>query len=370
MKTRPFIVLVLLLLFGLNSISAQETTRPYYLGFTPFPYELSFEAVDYVYERIAEDADLIAHHFDNGVPWVEALHDQPYSDNIMNDWEWRRSHTPDDHQVYVSIAPIRLTRDGLALYRGETDDMPLPAPWDTYTFDHPDVETAFMNYAVDIVDYFQPDYFVFSIETNLLMKLRPDLWDGYMTLHRNVYTRLKDLYPDLPTFASMTGIDLIPGYTDADTADQAQAFADVIEYTDYLGLSVYPYMTGYMTNALPTSLFDELAALTDKPIAVTETGYPAQDFAIQAGDTRLEFDSDETKQAEYITFLLVEAAQHDFVFVINFILRDYDAVWEMLGSNEDLTIAWRDTGLYAEDGAERPALAVWREALALPIASP
>jgi hypothetical protein len=45
MKTRPFIVLALLLLVAFSSVDAQTTTRPYYLGFTPFPYELSFEAV-------------------------------------------------------------------------------------------------------------------------------------------------------------------------------------------------------------------------------------------------------------------------------------------------------------------------------------
>jgi len=41
---------------------------------------------------------------------------------------------------------------------------------------------------------------------------------------------------------------------------------------------------------------------------------------------------------------------------VNFVLRDYDALWQQIGGNEDLTIAWRDTGLYDEAGAARPAL--------------
>lgn len=48
-----------------------ESTRSFHLGFTPFPYDISQEAVDYVYAAIADDADIIAHHFDDGVPWPE-----------------------------------------------------------------------------------------------------------------------------------------------------------------------------------------------------------------------------------------------------------------------------------------------------------
>lgn len=32
-------------------------------------------------------------------------------------------------------------------------------------------------------------------------------------------------------------------------------------------------MTHFMTHTIPLDLFDELAALTNKPIAITETGY-------------------------------------------------------------------------------------------------
>jgi exo-beta-1,3-glucanase (GH17 family) len=189
-----------------------------------------------------------------------------------------------------------------------------------------------------------------------------------MTLHRAVYTTLKASHPDLPLVVSVTGIDLLEGYTDANHEDQMRALADLVDYTDILGLSVYPYMTAYMTNVLPEAMFDDLAALTDKPLAITETGYPAQSFGINAEEgLRLEFDSDTTKQERYIQLLLNEAQQHEFRFIINFVLRDYDALWRQIGANEDLTIAWRDTGLYDEDGGERPALAVWREWLEKPV---
>jgi len=359
---------LLALLLTFSPAQAQPAdTRPFYLGFTPFPYEVSLDAVRYTYARIASDADLIVHHFDNGVPWTEALAQTAYSDHVLDDWSFRRSLTPDTHQVMVTVTPIRLLRDGLALYRGSADDQPLPAPFDSYTFDHPDVIAAFIHYCDTIIDYFDPDYFLFGIEVNLLMKNAPDQWAAYMTLHRQVYAHLKAAYPDLPAFVSLTGIDLVEGYTDADHAAQAQALSDVLGYTDILGLSVYPYFTRYMTEAIPTALFDELAALTDKPLAVTETGYPAQDFRVDAGGgTFLNFASDPQKQADWARYLLESAAEHNLELVVNFIVRDYDALWRQIGALEDMSILWRDTGLYDEDGTARAALDVWRAWLALP----
>ncbi|GAB4318571.1 MAG: hypothetical protein Kow00117_08620 [Phototrophicales bacterium] len=366
---RKVVLICLFVLLNFGVINAQEEdqeTRTFYMGFTPFPYAITLEAVHFTYSQIAQDADLIVHHFDSGVPWTEALHNQPYHPNMMNDWEFRRSQVPENHKLLVTVTPISISRDSLAPYRGEAESMPLPPPFDSYNFDHPDVIQAFTNYCRTTIDYFQPDYFVFGIEVNLLIKLRPELWDAYMVLHQAVYDALKADYPDLPIMVSLTGIDLLPGYTDADPADQARALDDILPYTDYVGYSVYPFMTAFLTDYIPDNMFDELANLTNKPIAITETGYPAQSFRFNDGIT-LNFESNEGKQADYIQYLLESAQTHQFVFVVNFVLRDYDDLWLEIGGQEDLTILWRDTGLYSETGDEREALTIWRDWLALPV---
>ena len=61
------------------------STRSFHLGFTPFPYDISQDAIDYVYARLAANADIVAHHFDEGVPWPEALAGTAYDQNIMDD---------------------------------------------------------------------------------------------------------------------------------------------------------------------------------------------------------------------------------------------------------------------------------------------
>lgn len=349
-----------------SQTDTSEETRHFYLGFTPFPYEVSMEAVRYVYDRITENADLIVHHFDNGVPWNEALKGEPYADEILSDWNLRLSLTPPDHRMLLTVTPINFLRTGLANYRGEREDMPLQPPFDGYSFDHPDVIRAFTQYCEDIIAYFEPDYFLMGIEVNLLMKERPDLWDAYMVLQREAYTTLKANHPELPIMVSLTGFDLLRGYTEADSANQARALSDITQYTDIVALSLYPYMTSYMTNAIPTDAFEQLDALIDKPLAVSETGYPAQPFKVSVGGN-VQFNGTPELQAEWISLVLESAQRYEFSFVVVFVVRDYDTIWEMLGAVEDITIAWRDTGMYDEAGTARPALDIWRQWLARPV---
>jgi hypothetical protein len=362
---RRLILLLVLAVCGVvHAQDATPETRPFLMGFTPFPYDVSVPAAFYTYETLPQNADVIMHHFDNGIPWQEALDNAPLPKAVQDDWNFRMAMTPTEMPIILSMSPINFDRTGIAAYRGEQDNLPLPAPWNSYDFDAPEVIQAYTQYLERAIEFFQPAYVNMGIEANLLMKVAPTRWDAYVTLHRAVYATLKEKYPDVSLFVSMTGIDLIAGYTDANHADQTRAFNDLIDHTDIFALSMYPYFTSYMTNAIPTEIYNQLAALTDKPLAVAETGYPAQNFNINVSGVSLAFESDQSKQEAYTRYLLESAQEHQFVFVINFVMRDYDALWQAIGGKEDLTIAWRDTGLFDEDGNERQALAVWREWLA------
>lgn len=49
----------------------------------------------------------------------------------MRDRPLRKSKLPAGHRLYVSVTPINLARDGLALLRDSANDMPLVAPLST-----------------------------------------------------------------------------------------------------------------------------------------------------------------------------------------------------------------------------------------------
>jgi hypothetical protein len=343
------------------------TSRPFYLGFTPLPYDISLEAVNFSYKAIAEHSDIVMHHWDDGVPWPESLSGAAYHQELQNDWKWRKTNTPKGHKILASVAPYTLLRNALANYHGERADMPRPAPWNTLNFDHPDVKTAYLHYCRRVIDFFAPSYINIGIEANLLMEKAPQHWDAYMDLHRYVYRELKKHYPELPVFVSFQAQALLEGHRrEVNHADQLRALRDLMDYTDIFAISSYPYGSAYMTQKLPEDMFDVLAKMSNKPLAISETGYVAQDLTIKG--LKLTMPSDENKQAAWIDLVLRKAHQYRFVFVINFVIRDYDALLAKLGTGDlaDLAVLWRDTGLFDENGKPRKALATWDQWLKIP----
>jgi hypothetical protein len=362
MKIAKPILIVVLLSFISCDKESHEPTRTFYMGFTPFPYAVSLEALDFTYNKIEEAGDIINHHFDNGVPWVEAFGGQEFHENVMNDWNYRKQNIPPGHKVYVSVSALSIERTGLARYRGETDDMPLPAPWNTYRFNDEEVKLAYLSYCKRIIAFFNPDYFNMCIEANLLYFENPELWSDFLNFHQFVYSELKKEFPALPVFSSVTGTHMLSGfYPGNDHIQQRLAVLQIIDNSDLYALSLYPYLSGYLGNPFPETTLDELLSLSGKPVAIAETGYPAQSFVINTSGTEVSIASDIEKQNRYITTLLQACEKRKAVFVINFTVRDYDELWASLGGKNDLTIAWRDIGLYDETGAERPALITWKD---------
>ena len=145
-----FYLYALTLLLCLSPIlSYADSTKPYhgYMGFSPWPSDLTTEALDRTYDFIEQNGNLIAHHFDAGLPWEEALHNKPYPQHLINDWNWRLHKTPQDHAILVSITPLNFERKGLALYwNNKGDGQPLPPKWAAKKLNDPDIKKAFLSY--------------------------------------------------------------------------------------------------------------------------------------------------------------------------------------------------------------------------------
>jgi hypothetical protein len=360
-----------------GNITINHTTRPFYLGLTPFPYSISsYSAIEYVYDKIGDDADLICHHFDNGIPWDQALLSDDhttYPSKVTEDWDYRRSHIPAGHKLYVAINPINSMRNGLAPIWNETgDNQPLTTPWSGYAFNHADVKTAYLNYCRSVINYFNPDYIAIGVEVNLVMANIKPQWDAYLELHQDTFGELEIEYPDLPIFVTLTGIDLVEGYSNSNHTDQMAALADITPYTDYYAISLHPFFAEQPGATIPTDMFEKIFSSTlntgSKPVCITETSFPAQRLTMTAYDPDITIDGTKAKQMEYFTLLLDEAHRLNMVFVVNFLVRDYDTLWRTaLGAPEDILKAWRDTGFYDEFGFRRPVLGLWEAYLGLPV---
>ena len=242
--------------------------RSFALGFTDFPHELSIAALLEAYAVIERDGDLAVLHLDGGVPWPEMLAGQPSPKPWRDEIEGKAGVVPPGHLVYLAVTPISGDRNGLALYRGESANEPLPAPWDGYAFDHPDVIEAYGAYVERLIELLDPDYLAYAIEANMLYDKRPDLWDGFLSLVQATYERLKAAHPSLPLVVTIQA-----EWFHHDPSGQTGAIQDLLPYTDMVAVSSYPFIDHPDPEAVPQDYFSAIASLApEKPFAIAETG--------------------------------------------------------------------------------------------------
>ena len=91
---------------------------------------------------------------------------------------------------------------------------------------------------------------------------------------------------------------------------------------------------------------------------MAETGFQAEDFVLGG---QVAIPGNARWQARYVRWLFREADALNARFVVWFVPRDYDLLWERLERMglPELFKSWRDTGLRDEHGHDRPSLRIW-----------
>ncbi|MEW6238842.1 MAG: glycosyl hydrolase 53 family protein [Candidatus Omnitrophota bacterium] len=333
----------------------EDAVRPFYMGFTPFPYDISQEAVDDAYRFVRENGDIIAHHLDSGVPWTESLDGAPYSFDLERNWD-RRVQASAGRKIFVSVTPMNGDRKGMALYWGEKENMPLPETFQNKPFDDPLVKKAYLNYCRRAIKRLKPDYLAIGIEVNELFHNAPAQWAPFLDLYRSTYTELKKENPALPIFATFTLHNLRnEGWSDVKA--QQEEIKAFLQYCDVVGISYYPFMIGNLDHA--NADLDWLRSFTDKPIAIGETGYPGETIHLKT--FHLEIPGSPDSQAKYYQTLFQTAQRDRYLFIVSFLSRDYDALWDKIkASSPEAFVVWKDCGLLDEKGTARPVLSIWR----------
>ena len=342
-------------------------TRAFELGFTPWPYDATVNAVNFVYTEIAQRGDFIAHHLDEGVPWEEALTGAAYPAEVEGEIAARLNATPAGMRTYLAISPLSGSRDGLAENWGTTPNQPLPPPWDTRQFDDPEVIAAYTNFAADLIQRFGPDYFNLGIEVSELAINDIAAFDRLVVFTEAVTTDLRAQFPNVQLMISVALKS--PGSVAAATIEAE--LPRLIQYVDVVGVSTYPYVffdhadKGDPAN-LPTNWLSQINTIAaGKPIAIAETGWVAETLTIPAFG--VDVASDAAKQDAYLSALFAEAERLDARFIVWFALVDFDALWNGALQQDPIAHIWRDIGLFDENLSTRPALDTWQAQLALPL---
>ena len=323
-----------------------QETRSYELGFTPWPYDATVDAVNFVYSEAAVRGDFIAHHLDGGIPWQEALDGTPYPADVENDLAGRLANTPMGMRTYLALSPLNGGRAGLAEYWGASTNQPLPAPWDTRTLDDPNVIAAFSNFSADLIQRFNPEYFNLGIEVSELAINDAVAFDQLVVFTTAVVNDLRVPFPNLKLMVSVALKS--PGSAEATTINAQMP--QLIQLVDAVGVSVYPYVffehadKGDPAN-LPVDWLSQIQALAgNKEIASAETGWIAERLTIPFFG--VDVDSNADMQAAYLTDLFSEAETLDAQFIVWFELVDFDALWNGVHGQDPVAQIWRYIGLY------------------------
>ena len=379
-----------------------EDSRLFRLGFTPQAFTgVDFEdSIDTAYELIDKHGDVIALHLADGVPWNEALKGgdwktwhpnvrrviQRHKDNLE-----RFPNLP----VFLSLTPLDNNRTGLAGYWAKDSHLPLkkfPGKWHKKAFDDPKVVKAYVSFAMEMVQELDPDYLAYAIEVSSVGDLRAtdkERFDGFGRFLKQVYTQLKDQL-SIPVFLTFVLLD------EKHWNENRAVHDEWIRYSDWIAVSTYPYMRAWPLNrpevgnpaTMEKNWFSKVVkAYPDKPFAVAETGFPAEDLTLFSPDiskgtippvrkwkSELVAKASPEHQRDYVEMLLCGAARHEARFVIWFVPVDYDRMWDIMSGHMkpdkawfDAFKQWRDCGLWdgqgknvKDPGKSRPAFETWK----------
>jgi len=365
MKNNLFILSIFVIsisLFGCKKESNSNSigARNFYMGFTVWPFDFTNDARQYTYDKVNQYSDLIAFHFDNGIPWNEALNNANYPQSILDDLIEKKSIIQSGHKVYVSVASLSSTRTNLALYRNTYDNQTLPVPWNTLKFNDTTVIKAYTNYCFLLIDKLNPDYFNYGIESNSGSWTAGD-FAKYKLFCSKIYTAIKSKYPNLKTMVSIMVNNDDKCYANA---------AELMPYSDYVALSIYPFIylgspTYGDTNPdnFPTDWLSRMTGLAaNKKIVIAETGCIAEDLNLS--DYGITKQGNASWQLKYVTKLLNECNNLQAEFLVYWEIRDYDLGWTYLNSTgikDQATATWKDIGLFDGNGISRPSLNAWND---------
>jgi hypothetical protein len=329
-------------------------TRPFLMGFTQWPADLSNEGVAIARDYAHAHGDIVSVMFIGGIPWPEALDGKPFSKDVQDNMSYR---PPAGKKLFLSISPLDKDRRGLAPYWGETDNRPLPQPWSREPLNSPRVKRAYLNFVLRAIETMRPDYLAIGVESNVLLSRDQSKWQQLKELHRDTYTAIKKVHRSLPVFFTTDVLHYKRLTRDAKGTNQEKEVADLMRYSDLFAMSFYPHMSPEALRPVPGNFLD-FARRFKKGVAVAESGMTSRPVDLRSYNTTLYgSDPDQTQITEY---LLKTAARDGYEFVINFATTDSDRLVARLRPQlADLARIWAYIGMQTGDQHPKPASAVW-----------
>ncbi|MET0503355.1 MAG: glycosyl hydrolase 53 family protein [Candidatus Binatia bacterium] len=329
-------------------------TRPFYMGFTLWPADLSEEGTRTAETFANSHGDIISIALIGGIPWPEALDGKTFSKEVQDQLNYR---PPVGKKLLLSISPLDRNRRVLAPYWGEKDNLPLPKPWDKEPLNSPRIKKAYLHFLLRTVQTMRPDYLAIGVESNVLLTREPAKWRQFKELYRESYTALKKAYPTLPVFFTTDVLHYKKLTKEAKGTEQEREVAELMKHSDLFAMSLYPHMSTEVPRPVPGNFF-EFATRFKKPIAVAESGMTSRNVLLKSQGWVLT--GSDAEQEQFTELLLKTGTRDRYEFVINFATTDFDRLVARLRPPQDeLASIWAFTGMQTGDKKPKPAQAQW-----------
>jgi hypothetical protein len=346
-------------MLSLLALAVLGESRPFLMGFTPWPSEFSAAGLGQAREFMERNGDVTSIMLLGGVPWPEALENRPFSKDLQQHLSYR---APKGTRVLLSISPLDMGRQGPAPYWGEKDNLPLPPEWRDLAFDDPKIIKSLTRFTIRAVESLKPTALAFGVESNVLLTFRKSKWPAYKRMHARVVRSVKARFPSLPVFFT-TEVNHYLGRSEGANAEvQAKEVAELMKTSDWFAMSYYPHMTFATTWPIPNDFFS-FAKRFRKPIAVTETGMNSKPVVFP----QVTLLGSPDMQDQYYNVLLDTAKRDRYRLVITFCTTDFEKLLPALPPDSgQLASIWTYSGLQTSAGDLKPAGLRWRQAFALP----
>ncbi len=325
--------------------ASEVQTAPTRWGFVPFPAAADGRSIGQAFQFVAVEGDLVAFHFDEGIPWDGLLTDADLPVDLVEEMASLRAFSLGSPQLGVYVATA-ITNEKRNAIPGTWRAGGPPERLQGRNFDDPDVREGIRRWVRYLVEELEPAWLNVAVEINMYETANPDDYPNLVSLYRELYEEAKAANPDIVVFASFQ----------VELADPLAA-KELVDSLDLVGISTYPYINGA---AFPPE--DYLAAIADLglPMAIAETGYPASAMPTLSGERTFT----ESQQAAYVEWLGRRAESLNLVFVTWFFPSDITGWIEPLSGDDDAVARlFEFLGMRTSDGTTRPALDVWRSLL-------
>jgi hypothetical protein len=331
-----------------DAAPARGPARPFLMGFSTLPRELTGEAYAETFELAADHGEIVL--VQRTPPWEEFLAGGAVSDATAATTASEKQALSDrDLRLFFAIDPTDSAtgRDRLAA---------LPEDLAGRNFGDPQVREAFVSYAKYVALNYKPDYLALGVEVNLYYRRDEDDFENFKSLYAEAYAAVKDASPGTQITATFQYEDLqgILPTQDKHFADWQllKAFDPLM---DFVAISTHPSLAFPLERSIPDNYYSQLSGFTSLPIAIAEMSYSSA-LGSQGVNNGSEAD-----QKAYLRRVLDQAEEMEMAFVI------WLAGWDPAFTKGSDQSAFEHTGLLRADNSQKPAWPSWADAAARPL---